>query len=96
MSTLITHDRIEQYTQVLDHMLGVVEAQEGHRVRYPDLALVEFISAMADACIMLNCTLDGGPQPNAYEIEAVRQQAACGMGALKVMVALEPGCDTPK
>lgn len=82
-NTLVIYDRIEQYIQVLDHMLGLVEVQAGRRVRYPDTAIVEFLSAMADACIMLNCKLDGGPQPKTYEIEAVRQQAARAVKSFK-------------
>lgn len=90
-NTLVIYDRIEQYIQVLDHMLGLIEVQAGRRVRYPDMALVEFLSAMADACIMLNCKFDGGPQPKNFEIAAVRQQAARAVKSFKTRRPRRPG-----
>jgi uncharacterized glyoxalase superfamily metalloenzyme YdcJ len=83
MNTAITHDRIERYAYVLNDLLAVAEAHTQGRVRRPRQVVVDLLDAMTNACIMLNCQVSGGPQPQHHDIEAIRQQAARVMASTR-------------
>lgn len=74
MNTVITDDRIKNYTYVLNDLLAVAEAHTQGRVRRPRQAVVDLLDAMTNACIMLICQVRGGPQPQHHDIEAIKQQ----------------------
>lgn len=83
MNTVITHDRIERYAGVLNDPLAVAEAHTQGRVRRPRQAVVDLLGAMTNACIMLNCQVSGGPQPQHHDIAAIKQQVARVMASAK-------------
>ena len=76
MQTVITHDRIENYTRVLNDMLAAAEAQTRHPVRRPHRIVVEFLDAMSETCLMLQCQMTGGPRPKPHDIELIKQKVA--------------------
>ncbi|WP_153100169.1 hypothetical protein [Paraburkholderia hayleyella] len=79
MNTVITHNRIKRYVNVLNDLLTVAEIQAQHRVRRPCREIVDLLDAMTNVCVMLNCQVMGGPQPKHHDIEAIKQQAARAM-----------------
>lgn len=76
MNTVITSERVKQYAEVLRDMLAVAEAQTQGKVRRPRREVVDLLDAMTNACIMLNCQVTGGPQPQQQDIASIKRQAA--------------------
>lgn len=76
MYTVITNERVKQYTKILHDMLAAAEAQTQGRVRRPRREVVDLLGAMTSACIMLTCQVTGGPQPRQHDIASIKQQAA--------------------
>ncbi len=76
MNTVITSERVKQYAEVLRDMLVVAEAQTQGKVRRPRREVVDLLDAMTSACVMLNCQVNGGPQPRQHDIASIKQQAA--------------------